>query len=456
MPPTLLENDITRENIEARQKYIDANIPTSVNTMIRPVNPEDPESKCGYIGWTTHTKPNNKTITFIEAFNADGSRVRPLSKKTTGNNFFTLPPAQTSMGRADPVGTGKFVKTDKNTGRFRYCFGLQQPGSEYFKDDIYVEFAKAYHAFDHAMNDALARHIALECNTDDIPITAVIPAYKEKWDAFKEKHKNDIETNNKAIKQKVYGRIFNKLKAEGMPEEEAKKTAKSKAKQEFTELLDEYDERLAREAFYEHLKGIIANKDDKSFPYTNMSILNAEVFTINFDLRNNPEKERRMSDEDKEQFAKLRALYPPVPDNPEQDALHGEQQRYIDLMEQQYKEALTGKNPITFNNEFTVTDSDGQPMTLIELIQHANFRGATAIFTIKTRPIDIKNIDGMRTMIHVDVSSIQIDVNGKSSTSGRPVVGSAAGFYGKHQSEEPPSAPTEPKKPRTEDPMPTE
>ena len=81
-------------------------------------------------------------------------------------------------------------------------------------------------------------------------------------------------------------------------------------------------------------------------------------------------------------------------------------------------------------NDFTITDSDGKPMSIQDAYKHVNWRNSLVTLTMRTRSIDFKNIDGMQCITYMDMIAVQVEVNGTTGGEKRPV-GSSVSIFGK-------------------------
>jgi len=376
------------------------------------------------LNWTTHTFPTGKTQTFLELYDKDGNRVRPLGKKGAGHRVFTLSPVQVTMDRMTPAGAGHFADLEKKTGRYRYVIGLNSPKSEDFDDVTFNNFKVCFDALTEAFNIKLPEHFAKGTNTEGIHITSCLPVIKEKWEEFK---RRQGDASRKAAEREAVKRITKELVQkytdDGLSVEDAKKKAQKMAAKRVAKEVSsiDIDETEMRQDFADELISKMSDPDNKFLREKNMSIFNAEMLTLNFDMRSNPKIPRVMSAQDEAYLAEWRSLFSEGDENLD----------HLDAIEVQYKKALEGKNPVSFNvNDFTITDSDGKPMSIQDAYKHVNWRNSLVTLTMRTRSIDFKNIDGMQCITYMDMIAVQVEVNGTTGGEKRPV-GSSVSIFGK-------------------------
>jgi len=380
-------------------------------------------SKGHTLEWTTHTFPTGKTQTFLDIHDADGNRVRPLGKKGAGSRLFTLSPGKVTMARLTPAGAGHFADLEKKTGRYRYAIGLASPSGEDYDEEVLANFKVCYEALTEAFNTKLPEHFAKGKNTEGIAITSCLPVIKEKWEEFKRRHGDAAKkaAERDALKRATK-ELIQKYTDDGLSVEDAKKKAEKMAKKRVTKDAAagaEIDETDLRQDFADELIAKMSDPDNKFLREKNMSIFNAEVLTLNFDMRSNPKIPRVMSEEDRAYLDAWKSIFSEGDENLD----------HLDAIETQYNKALEGKNPLTLNrDEFTITDSDGKPMTIQDAYKYVNWRNALATMTIRTRSIDFKNIDGMQCVTYIDMVSLQVEVNGTKGEEQRPVGSSVSIF----------------------------
>lgn len=408
--PTIIDNcDVTVEQIQKRQESLNAR-DSSLDGLFK---------KGGKLKWTTHTFPNGKTQTFLEMVDADGKSLRPLaSRKTAGSLWLGLPLTTVTLARMTPASAGHFVDLDKRQGRYRYCLGFQRTDDDLFDETRFGAYKRAIEALNDAYNVDLPAHFALGKNSEGIPVTACVPQVKEKWEDFKERW---ISAAKKAASRTA----MQAAKEKKLSKEDIKKAGEKAAKKV------EFDEATAREDFRDELIEKMSDTDNKFLRAKNFSIINAEVNVINFDMRNNTKIKREISEKDRKTMDGLRKLFA---DNADETA-------HLDLIKEQLEKSFDSANPLKLNDEFIINDSEGTPMSMIDVQQQTEWRGALVSATIKLRAIDFKKIESIQVMTPVDLASVQVEVNGKRGSV--QSTGSAVGFFGspKRSNEEEAEAP---------------
>lgn len=422
--------DLTREMLAKRIEQIDK-LPTSLHAIMKPLDPEDPNSKRGGLRFTTHTFPNGKVHTFPEGVYANGEQVVPLGKKySSANRTFVFPPGPAVYARINPEATCKFADPVQKKGRCKYTIVMQDPDNDSFDHSLFKEYVECRDEFVRVFNEGLAQHYAKECNTDGVPLTQCDPVIKQRWTEFKAKYLETAKTNNDALKQTLLKQEVKAALKKGLKEKDAAKEAKENIKEMYDELSMATDEESLRTAFYDDLIKEIGNKDSHFIDATNGIYFDAEVTIIDFDYRNN-HKIFTMRQDDIEHMSSLRAMYPLDVKDEEVLEKNKKQHQCIDYYAHSIEESYSTKFPLRMNNEMTFTDSSGSPMTIPDVIKNVKWEQAVVVLTIKTRDITAKSVNGMRVMKNISMISAQIDINGKESRSyTNHNVGSAKSAYG--------------------------
>lgn len=104
--------------------------------------------------------------------------------------------------------------------------------------------------------------------------------------------------------------------------------------------------------------------------------------------------------------------------------------------------SLTSANPLQFNTEFVINDSEGSPMTIQQANKDVVWSGALVAATIKVRSIAFKQIESIQVMSPMELVSVQVEVNGKRGTN-VPIGSSVGCFGGKKAAAAPAPAPAE-------------
>ena len=145
----------------------------------------------------------------------------------------------------------------------------------------------------------------------------------------------------------------------------------------------------------------------------------------------NTKIKREISEKDRKTMDGLRKLFA---DNAHETA-------HLDLIEEQLSKSFDSANPLKLNDEFIINDSEGTPMSIIDVQKQVEWRGALVSATIKLLAIDFKKIESIQVMTPADLASVQVEVNGKRGSV--QSTGSAVGFFGspKRSSEEEAEAP---------------
>lgn len=393
--PTITENcDVTREQIEKRQANLNEKVPPSFDGLIK---------SGGQIRWVTHGFPSGKMKTFPRMYDADGKPLIPFeTRKSPGSMPVLLPLVQTSMARVTPKGQGNFVDLQKQTGRFKTTIGFMKTDDDMFDDEKYGRYKLCIETLNKLYNVDLPTHLAKGKNTDGVYLTSCVPEIKLKWEEFKKK----------ALKR-------------------ASKKAGKKV---------DVDEDALRDEFCDDLLAKVTDSDNKFMREKNISIVNAEVTVLDFDLRSNQKIERKISERDRKVIDGLRQHF-------KDDA---EECEYIDLIEKQIVDSFSTSNPLKLNDGFIINDSDGKPMTMLDAIKRIHWRGALVSPTLNFRAIDYKQIESTQMMTPIDLASIQIEVNGRRDAVQSS--GSSIGFFGspKRSNSEPAPIASPPKRIKSE------
>jgi hypothetical protein len=412
---------ITREQLDARQADIDKR-PSS---MLARLNDKQT------LEWYTHTFPNGKTSTFYAWYDKDGVPLRPMGKKSAGNLSLTMPPALVSLNRMDPAGAGFFVKDTDETGRYKWTIGVSKPGDEFF-DDKYESFGRCYNHLMELFTKKLPNHFARGKNTQGIDVRVALPVIAEKWEKFRESaSEHPRKTIERETRKKVFKEAYDKLRKDKVPKDDATAQAKviaDKAGKEAAEAYEIDEEELLSD-FYDSLVDDIFNKDNKFMRPPNFSIFNAEILTIDFDMRGKPLAEREMNEKDQEYYDAWAAIYP----NFDVDEEHATQHKHLKKIMKGYKIKFDTENPLKFNrDEFTIIDSAGDPMEHHAAVKSVNWRGSTVTISTTSRAIDFKSIDGaVQCISHLDMTSVQVEVDGVpgGNYAERPI-GSSVNIFG--------------------------
>ena len=393
--PTITEHcEVTKEQIEKRQANLNEKVPPSLDGLIK---------SGGSVRWVTHAFAGGKIKTFPAMYDADGKPLRSLEKrKSPGSLYVGLPLIKVTMARLTPKGQGHFVDLQKQTGRFKTTIGFTKTDDDMFDEEKYGRYKVCVETLNKLYNVDLPTHLAKGKNTDGVYVTSCVPEIKLKWEEFKKK---------------------------------AQKRASKKAGKKV-----DIDEDALREEFCDDLIAKVTDSDNKFMREKNISIVNAEVTVLDFDLRSNQKLERKISDRDRKILDDLRQYF-------KDDA---EECEYLDLIEKQIKDSHSTGNPLKLNDELIINDSEGTPMTMLDAIKLVDWRGALVSPTLKFRAVDYKQIESVQMMTPIDLASIQVEVNGR-----RDVVqssGSSVGFFGspKRASTEPEETASAPKRIKSE------
>jgi hypothetical protein len=171
----------------------------------------------------------------------------------------------------------------------------------------------------------------------------------------------------------------------------------------------------------------MADDDNKFLRAKNLGIVNADVLTINFDMRNDIKMPREVQPEDKDQYEAWKRYFEANKAKHEED--YDDQLAHLEKCFSFLENSLDGAFPLQFNTEFVINDSNGDPMTVQDANEFVEWSGALVATTIKLRAIDFKKVESIQTTSPVDLVNVQVEVNGRPRGGVAPI-GSSVGCFG--------------------------